>query len=207
MKHTKNFSLLILGLSMLFACNRQQTSGPEMERMERWLAYYNLSLNHFTDTLTLKKYPEIKTTIDPSDPQDSLFHDLYIYSPEKKRAIDLDSYFLVLEKNREGKLVCHGTEADQEVALIDLIKQERQRIIFCGTACRAEEVQWLNQQEVLIMGFVQPLSQWIPALWFFNTEQESLIQIKGNPLQVNKKPNSYNQAVRLKEISFPEKND
>lgn len=190
-----------LFLFVLFSCNRQKPNEPDLKRLDRWLDYYGLSLNHFTDTLILKNNRFLKTETDTSTPHFKLFTNFYIYSPTKKYAVDLDSYFLVLEKNNKENLVCYGTEADQEIALVNLKKQERQRILFCGTACRAEEAQWIDNKTVLIMGFSQPQIVWIPTIWTFNTEKESLKEINAN-IRVNRKPNSYNQVVRLEIIDF-----
>jgi len=109
---------------------------------------------------------------------------------------------LTLEKDKKGNLVCLGTEADQEIALLDLAKQERQRIIFCGTACRAEEAQWIDNKNVLIMGFSQPQNKWIPHIWLFNLENNSLKKTKTSEVQDIIKPDSYNQSVRLKHVAF-----
>jgi len=186
---------------VLFSCNRQKTNEPDLKRLNRWLNYYGLSLNHFTDTLKLKNNHSIKTGIDTSATHFKLYNDLYIYSHAKKYAVDLDSYSLVLEKNDEGKFVCYGTEADQEIALLKLMKLERQRILFCGTACRAEEAQWVDNQTVFLLGFSQPQNVWMPTIWVYSPKESSLLEIKAN-IQANKKPNSYNQAIRLNGIGF-----
>jgi len=188
-------------LLVLFSCNRQKTNKPDLKRLDRWLDFYGLSLNHFTDTLQLKNNHSIKTEIDTSATHFKLYNNFYIYSPAKKFAVNLDSYSLVLEKNDEGNFVCYGTEADQEIALVNLKKQERQRILFCGTACRAEEAQWIGNQKALILGFSQPQNVWMPTIWVYSPKESSLLEIKAN-IQANKKPNSYNQAIRLKSIRF-----
>ncbi|MFP4024915.1 MAG: hypothetical protein ACLFVR_10335 [Thiohalospira sp.] len=193
----------ILIFITLLSCNNQKTKEPEFKRLNRWLDYYDLSLNHFTDTLIINDNYSFKTKTDTLSPHFKLFSNLYIYSSQKEYAVDLDSYYLVLEKNHDGRYVCLGTDADQEIALINLKNQERQRIIFCGTACRAEEAQWIdNNKTILIMGFSQPTNTWIPTIWVFNLGNKSLKVIKTYKVQINKKPNSYNKAVRLNDIVF-----
>lgn len=189
-------------LTTIISCQNQKSNEPDLKRLDRWLEYYGLSLNHFTDTLMIKNNNFYTTAIDTASDYYKFFNDFYIFSPHKKYSIDLDSYYLALEKDHKGNLVCLGTEADQEVALLELTKQERQRIIFCGTACRAEEAQWIDNNNVLIMGFSQPKNKWIPHIWLFNPGNNSLKEIKANEVQVIRKPNSYNQAVRLKHVVF-----
>jgi len=200
--NTIKYLLIITAFSFVFSCDTQKTGDSNFTRLDRWLDYYGLSLNDFTDTLNIKNNPFLTTDSDPSSPHFRLYRDLFVYSPDKQYAVDIDSYFLVLEKNNEDSPVCYGTNADQEIALINLEEYERQRILFCGTACRAEEVQWTGNHNVLIMGFSQPRHTWIPVIWIVDTEKKSLQEIKTNNVPINKKPNSYNQSVRLNHIVF-----
>ena len=195
-------AFFILTFTFLVSCSNHDSGEQDLVRMERWLEYYGLSLSDFSDTLNIKNNPFLTTNSDLSSSHFKLYRDLFVYSPDKQYAVDLDSYFLVLEKNNEDSLVCYGTNADQEIALINLEEHERQRILFCGTACRAEEVQWTGNSNVLIMGFAQPRQTWIPVIWIVDLKKESLQEIKTNHVPVNKKPNSYNQSVRLNHIVF-----
>lgn len=195
-------AFIILAFTLFVSCSKQESGEQDFVRMERWLEYYGLSLNDFSDTLNIKNNPFLTTDSDPSSPHFRLYRDLFVYSPDKQYAVDIDSYFLVLEKNNGDSLVCYGTNADQEIALINLKEHERQRILFCGTACRAEEVQWTGNNNVLIMGFSQPRQTWVPVIWIVDLEKESLQEIKTNNVPVNKKPNSYNQSVRLNHMVF-----
>lgn len=200
--NTIKYLLIITAFSFVFSCDTQKSGDSNFTRLNRWLDYYGLALNDFSDTLIIENNYLIKTPLDTANINFKIFKDFYIYSPNQKFFLDLDSYFLVIEKNEQGKLVCYGSEADQEIALIDIKNQIRQRIIFCGTACRAEETQWINSELIYIMGFSEPEKNLIPVIWVFNRKNNSLKKLIANRTKTSNKPNSYNKNIRLKQIIF-----
>ncbi|MFO7829789.1 MAG: hypothetical protein R6V23_14285 [Bacteroidales bacterium] len=195
------FIITMITSVILSGCN-QQKSQPKNERLNRWLDYYGLVLDDFRDTLFIENNAILKSPVDTANIHFKMFKDFYIYSANHNFLIDLDSYFLVLEKNTEGELICRGTAVDQEVALIDIKNKIRQRIIFCGTACFAEEAQWIDNKTIYILGFSKPEKKSIPVVWVFNRENNQLKELQALQKPIINKAKSYHKNIRLDKIIF-----
>lgn len=195
------FVITIIISLLLNGCN-QQKNQPKNERLNRWLDYYGLALHDFNDTILIENNSFLKTPIDTANIHFKMFNDFYIYSVNHDFLIDLDSYFLVIENNAKGELVCRGTAVDQEVALIDIKNEVRQRIIFCGTACFAEEAQWMDNETIYILGFSEPEKKSIPVIWVFNRKNNQLKELQALQKPIINKAKSYHKNIRLDKIVF-----
>lgn len=76
---------------------------------------------------------------------DTIYRPFLVYSPDKTRYIDLDSYQWQMI-NGEPQF-----EADQEVNLIDTRKKTVQRLAFRGPSAQIEEVYWKNNHTVVLL--------------------------------------------------------
>ena len=170
------------------------------QRMARWLDYYGFDQQEFTDTATyahpyrLEKQPFELSREDP-------FSDFFVFNSDSTRAIDLDSYHLVLEKDMEGGLFTPGRGADMEIGLIDLAENLRERLLFCGPSCLFEEGSFHPDGHVVITGFSQNGKGYLPTMWHIDPGKDSLdvmnIPVPHDPAKINYLPD-----VRLQHIRF-----
>ena len=188
---------ILIGL-LIYSCTQAETE-RELVKQERWLSYYQLEMKMFDDTLRIEKPGWYVTDYHPKEKTLAIFNEFFVYSPDSNFYIDLDSYSRVLEKDSGNNLVSYGSEVDSEVALVDLKLNQRIRIIFCGTACRPEEAQWIDAENVRIYGFSELENKTVPVIWNYNLTDESLTEIK-SAVVVNKKPEGYVEEVRMGEV-------
>jgi hypothetical protein len=84
---------------------------------------------------------------------DQLFYQHYgrllKYSPDSSMFIDLDSYNIEFHKNK----IPIEKGPDTEVSLIDIGNKQRTRLIFLGPGNGVEEAGWIDNDNVLLIGY------------------------------------------------------
>lgn len=75
------------------------------------------------------------------------------YSPDSSMFLDLDSYNIDFQKNKNGRLypIEHGP--DTEVSLVDLEKKQRTRLVFLGPGNGVEDGGWIDNNSVVLIGY------------------------------------------------------
>ncbi len=166
------------------------------ERIGRWLEYYGLSAEDFSHADTFESGQTFSMEYRPESPDP--YQNLYIYSQDSAKFIDMDSYSMLLEKEPGGEIVFRGWNVDKEVALIDLDANQRKRIFFCGTPCIYEEASFWGEK-VVVAGFVDDNNGYQPAIWMREPGQTSLT-IKMADLFFSPAEIDYLQEVRVKNV-------
>jgi hypothetical protein len=196
----RRIAFIFLSLIIVISC-AQSDNERELQRKQSWLEYYRINMENFDDTLNIDKSDWYMIDFNPNDGYYEIYNEFFIYSPDRKCYIDLDSYNLVLEKDSAGNLISYGGEVDYEVGLINIKAKQRLRIIFCGTACWPEEAEWIDNESVQIYGYSNIDNVAIPTIWEYNLNDKSLVEMKSN-FVVKKAPGSYIQTVRLDNVKF-----
>ena len=57
------YLLIITAFSFVFSCDTQKTGNSNFTRLNRWLNYYGLALNDFSDTLVIENNYSLKKLI------------------------------------------------------------------------------------------------------------------------------------------------
>jgi hypothetical protein len=172
-----------------------------VNRLERWLSYYNLKITDFTDTLSVKKPIIDHNQCAFQSSSDDLYRQFFIPSPDSKFLIDMDSYSLLLEKDSDGKLVSFGSEVDTEVSLINISEKVSSRILFCGSDEKIEEACWLDNDLVYILGFSRKVNSFFPTIYSYKISDNTMVIIQcHNPIDRSKF--DYTIKTRLKTINF-----
>ncbi len=190
--------LLFFLLLAVFSCRQADPGWPD-ERLQNWLDYYDSELKDFGAGDHFDRPYRVEQAYQTSD--DDLFVDLYVYSPDSTRAIDLDSYHLVLEVKDDGSLFSPGREADMEVALIDLEQGIRKRLLFCGPPCIFEEATFHPDGHVVVAGFIENNNGFHPALWTIKTKN-GFVELRQSPRLVPPGNILYISDKRLHHINF-----
>lgn len=118
-----------------------------------WQRFYqehdsNFRSSRFTakDSLRISPIQGTVKTIHDRD-FDPVYANFLVYAPDSSRYIDMDSYLWSL-----GKEDNIDFSVDQEINLVDLKTDSVTRIAFFGPSYRVEEVVWLDNQRVLLLG-------------------------------------------------------
>jgi hypothetical protein len=77
---------------------------------------------------------------------DSRLAEFLIFSPNKKKYVDLDTYGMSLTKDNEADF-----EIDQAVNVVDIDKRTNTRIFFLGSVGRAEDTFWESDSSFVLL--------------------------------------------------------
>lgn len=77
---------------------------------------------------------------------DKLYSDFLIYSPDRKKYIDIDSNHWILDEDRNP-----GFEVDQEINLIDIANKKIERIKFYGSSNWVEDAYWKDDHTIVLL--------------------------------------------------------
>lgn len=109
------------------------------------------------------------------------FSPYFIYSPDKKMAIDMISYGTILEKDSRGKFQLEGGEPDSEVAIVDIASKVRKRILFVGPSIILKEATWIDNYSIIIVGAMSDdEGRYFPMVWKYNLASGELLNWSTN---------------------------
>ncbi len=116
--------------------------------LKEWLSFYgkidtSFRLNKFRASGVGLHISELPPAI--SKGNENQFRDLFVYSPDSSKYLDLVSYNYMREKN---KLI--PGEADQQVVLADKKTNRKQQLFYFGPSQLAEFADWTGPNSFLI---------------------------------------------------------
>lgn len=193
--------ILLLFILAFNACRNQSDEAADDYggRLAEWFAYYGITAAEMAPAGSFKNHvlPSAPFYLTGSQP----FEDLLVFTDDSILALDLDSYHLVLETSADGTIYALGREADMEIGLVNLKKNTRQRILFCGTPCLFEEGDIMPDGRVVIAGFTEDEGMYAPTLWKISPDF-SQIAIFMAEMHKTADQLSYVPEVRLSHIRF-----
>lgn len=146
----------------------------EHATLKKWNDYYltsidsSFSLSKFKLQSTSKLQKMKGSVLGVFDESfDQVYHNFIIYSPNKKKYIDIDSYLWSFD-SLTNRLIY---EADQEINLIHNTPKKIERIGFRGPSYRVEDAFWLGNSMVVLL---ETSSDKVPAI--------STIDLKSNTI-------------------------
>jgi len=79
----------------------------------------------------------------------------YIYSPNKRYALDLNSIFFFTIK--ENSIVAEGLKSgvgiDTDISVVAVKERKRKTFLFCGTPCGFDDAFWINDNLFVVVGW------------------------------------------------------
>lgn len=107
---------------------------------------------------------------------------LIVYNKDKTKFIDPFSYYLTITIDQEGHLHRGGTEADQEIAVVDIKTKKRYRIFFCGTPCFVSKVVWVTDDKIALMGITteEEDDNYTPTVWLIDLKKGTTTEYNYN---------------------------
>ncbi len=123
------------------------------ENLERWLNFYKSENPDFSedsfslvDSADLKYSPsQVKANFEESF--DRRYEPFLVYSPDKSKYIDFDSYHWFTDDNGNP-----GFEADQQVSLVHLPSKTVRQISYFGPSFTIEDAYWEGDSAAVLMG-------------------------------------------------------
>lgn len=162
------YLILSFCIALFGSCTSNKHEQKSLEQIEEINLSKILNDNNFSDTSILQFKNDKNLTsfiIDHTDTsnwyetdfvESQNFYDNYnkilIYNIDSSAFLDLFSYQILVEKNKQGELAASQGEIDQEVALVDLKRMKRIRLLFNGPSCVYTNAVWLNKNELLVKG-------------------------------------------------------
>jgi hypothetical protein len=87
------------------------------------------------------------------------------YSPDSTRFLDLDSYNIAIDKDKNGRLSGNESGPDTEISMVNVRSNKKTRLLFSGPGSSVEDGSWIDNDNVVLMGFQEtaPASNAAPA--------------------------------------------
>lgn len=127
------------------------------------------------------------------------------YSPDSSRFIDLDSYNIQLEKDKNGHWT-RGIEGgpDNETSLVDLNDSTRTRLFFFGPGSSVEDAVWANSNTVYLVGvYENPDSEkQVPVVWKYEVDNNTFYLYESSNQSLADKILHYTRDVRWKGLDI-----
>jgi hypothetical protein len=228
--------LILIGTMTFFACNNEpeadaesrqadDTDSLEVERVDTLLSGETISFfnqSGFSDFAKSKApgFDWSKFRIASSWQDDSLlvsdftapdnyevYKRLFRYSPDSSMYLDLDSYNVLIQKDKRGNYVADDSCPDTEVSLVNTRTNKKTRLIYTGPGNTVEDGAWIDSDNLVIMGFQEADSteDRIPVLWRFNISSNTFYQYEMPDAQVAKQLMGEWRKERLSKINTVKK--
>lgn len=88
---------------------------------------------------------------------DKLYYENYgrllKYSPDSSMFIDLDSYNIEIQKDKNNRVIPIEKGPDTEVTLVDLKDNKRTRLVFLGPGNGVEDGAWIDSNNIVLIGY------------------------------------------------------
>jgi hypothetical protein len=148
-----SFACTCLGTSTVIADTNECTLTLDSnEILQTWINYYK----SFYKDFSLKNFifergstiNEMQGTICAIFDKcfDPRLAEFLIFSPNKKKYVDLDTYGMSLTKDNEADF-----EIDQAVNVVDIDKRTNTRIFFLGSVGRVEDAFWESDSRIVLL--------------------------------------------------------
>ena len=123
--------------------------------LKRWFAFYKnkhptFNLTDFKFQKCSKEDSLLTRSGEPDKEYMNLYKSLFIYSPDSSKFIDIDSYNLLLERDKKGRLLGMGGDPETEVAVVNLKEKTNKRLLFLGPDYLIEDAAWIDQNNIVI---------------------------------------------------------
>ena len=92
------------------------------------------------------------------------------YSPDSSMFIDLDSYNLTIEKDKNGRRIGIESGPDTEVSLVNVKDKKRTRLVFLGPGSSIEDGSWIDNENLFLLGFQETgdSGNKLPVIWRYH---------------------------------------
>ena len=199
----KTYRNIILLTFVLFSC-AFISPHKGLNEYGKWLEFHSLKNEHFVKSETEVERKMIWSDYGLTNDYIELFQHFFIHSPDSNHFIDLDTYSLVLEEDKNGNLYSYGSGVDIKIQLVSTVKMTSTTLLFCGTECYPETTIWRNNSRLEIFGFkINQDDNFVPTIWKIDIKNMLFTEYSNKKI-FSKMPESYSQERRLKEVEFKE---
>ena len=130
----------------------------------------NFSWSRFRMTNSWTADSLYTSPFEPSPDYYDRYKPLLKYSPDSTMFIDLDSYNLSIEKDKNGKLFGSEAGPDTEVSLVNVNDRKKTRLVFLGPGSSIEDGSWIDRENLVLMGFQETGDSGtrLPVIWRYH---------------------------------------
>ena len=126
-----------------------------------------------------------------------------IYAPDSSRFVDLDSYNILIQKEKQGRFRGQELGPDTEISLVDLHTKKKRRLLFLGPGGSVDDACWPDNQTVLLYGVNRnDENESVPAVWKIDLKNNAFYLFENPDTSLAKKIISYTYQHRLKYLRF-----
>jgi hypothetical protein len=134
-----------------------QLTKIENNILKDWIDCYKTQIPEFSidgfSKTNSERFNTIQSEYYTIDFSVGIGNSLYKFSPDSSKYLSLDSYNILVDKDENGKLIPKGYDIDTETSVCDLKNKICTRILFFGSAGLPEDGFWINDNEILILGW------------------------------------------------------
>jgi hypothetical protein len=132
------------------------------------------------------------------------YKSLLKYSPDSTKFLDLDSYNLSVQTNKGGKLTGAEIGPDTEISMVDVKTGKKTRLIFLGPGNSIEDGSWIDNENLVIMGFQQQgnSDSTTPTVWRYHLPTQTFYTYEMPDPEVARKLMGEWRKQRLKNVSI-----
>lgn len=136
------------------------------------------------------------------------FYDLYgpylKFSQDSSSFVDLDSYNIILSRNKQGILEGYEGGPDNQIYLVDLEKKIRKRLMFNGPGTYIHEALWQDTETLILFGISEDskYGRENPVVWKINVEENLFERYEYVRLTPVDNWEEYSKEVRFKGIKI-----
>ncbi len=136
-----------------------------------------------------------------------VYKKLFRYSPDSTRFLDLDSYNVLIQKDKRGNYVADDAGPDTEVSLVNTRTNKKTRLIYTGPGNTVEDGAWIDNDNLVIMGFqeAEGSENRIPVLWRLHVPTNTFYQYEMPDAAVAKQLMGEWRKERLSKINTVKK--
>ncbi|NDV79121.1 hypothetical protein [Dysgonomonas sp. 511] len=148
-------------------------------KAQAWLRYYSLDISDFTlsdsSVFYLQNCYTQDIEISPDELKADPFRDLYAFSPDRSKLIDM--YYYESYDEKRGTVV-FGGEPDQAVWLYDIKAQKAYQVWFTGPSGVCDAVFWINNNSFVLLTNYD--NEYSIVIYDSEEENKKIYAVEGN---------------------------
>jgi hypothetical protein len=156
---------------------------------------------------TLAQYWSVDSLIREPFAGNASFYDAYkpflVYSQDSSWFVDLDSYNIILKKNKNGSITGKEGGPDTEVSVVHPKTKTKYRLLFLGPGGSVEDAAWANDHTVMLFGInLDDDNKPVAAIWKIDLPAKAFYLYQYENEGVLPIIRGYARKTRLKNIEF-----
>ncbi|MFT7157173.1 MAG: hypothetical protein ACI8Q1_002190 [Parvicella sp.] len=169
--------------------------------VQDWITFHGITNSAFSSS-TVGTFDSLEYTpynMEQFTDNQKLLQHFFIYSPDSKLYVDLDSYGSDIKMDETEHYYSFGGDVDQKVSIVKPIDWTHHELLQCGTACNGDNALW--QENLLWFMYLEEDTDQLlhPCFRIYDFEGKT-IHTYTSESPTTKYLGDYTIEVRLKEV-------